>query len=69
MSRVAYVLTDITTFSYVMGKIIAFNSLHWKELSLERQVLIFNLDGPAVLPQCSMIGFWSQTSERKKFTF
>ena len=52
MSRMAYVLTNITMFSCVRRGIIAFNSLHWKELSLERQVLIFNLDGPGVLPQC-----------------
>ena len=50
--RMAYVLTNITTFWYMMRGISAFNSLLWKELSLERQVQIFNLDCPGVLPQC-----------------
>ena len=50
--RMAYVLTNITTFWYMMRGTFAFNSLLWKELSLERQVQIFNLDCPGVLPQC-----------------
>ena len=37
---------------YRMRGTFAFNSLLWKELSLERQVQIFNLDCPGVLPQC-----------------
>ena len=57
ISRMAYVLKNMTTFSYV--RVITLNSLHWKELFLERQVLIFNLDGSGVLPQCLIIGFWS----------
>ena len=67
ISRMAYVLKNMTTFSYV--RVITFNSLHWKELLLERKVLIFNLDGSGVLPQCLMIGFWSYASKGKKFTF
>ena len=55
ISRMAYVLKNMTKFSYV--RVITFNSLHWKELLLERKVLIFNLDGSEVLPQCLMIGF------------